>query len=1219
MVSQNRVYISITQQEKQQKIPIDQVGLSIIKCEFQDKKYKILVKISVRDGKRLIIFEAPLQVFNHSRFEFLLTLEEENIQVFPFKHLKLPIHWFKNSDKIKVDGKDLNRSSELEIESFPVVIMTQNYKISQDQKLEIIEISPGFYVKNSLFCEILIKNSSGFEIMINPGEEIEFQLERKSLYMIQLEINGCLMVTKPFNLFQKEKFECLFDEWSHSSILVESYEKVHENLKELSTYSKEINKSLIKSWVILVYSEYIIVNKSQFDLEMSGLVLPRNQNRFYSGKNKSQKLKLGNSTSKSSSSFNIHTIGTSKQVKISQSSIPKHLLFGVNVSRAPGHLITKVVSIVPRFLIWNSLNIPINIKQMGFKSLETLHPRGDPLQFHFEDYSKSKKISISDAQIENHDNSWSAAFKIESVNDFQVKVLSNPTEAEEKLNIFLKGWFIPSKSDLSRFVRVYIHSLDEATIHIVLMEPKVPECTINNKTEENFSVKQKGTKTQYELPSNKVLYWAWDDLDKKQVLVFSYGKKNVSVNIEDYTKKPKILFKKFKIINRIVNASREIVIQDEKEEEIPEIPVSDIKYSKYATAKKFTRSDTLKSLKKHSSSNQGFSLFKLSKDQKTKNEIQFYLKEIGISVFDKGNNEMFFINFKEFLFQIRKERVDAASLIKEKTSVNFKLEHFQIDYMGNKTKLFPVVFYPVRHDFDLSRAEMGENSEDCYYFFTFVMDMESKKSLKRGKVVASADTYNYLSIFLNKFHLKVNDETIYIILKFKDFFNCFYSDDSQTDLGTPVYSTAIPSFRFDHNTFQSKSYFKYVSIADLSFFITFKIASSEKKSTQKYNNDLFIVNLIKSLGGALVNVNESPVSFNIFLLSNTFMSFPSFISLLLSSYKSKGISQFYKIFGSIDIIGNPMLLIGSIGRGLYDFFASPIKGLKSRNRGGFIKGIGKGVKSLLSGVVGGTFGSISKFSGSLYNVLKSATDEKVEQREISTNDIGKNMVFGLKDCAKDLAIGVSNFAVKPYKGAKNRKIKGFFQGFMTGTFGLVMTPVKVALKLSNVVSTTVASTSELIAKGKIKNFGRSRFARYLGVNKVLTCYSKEVSQVQQLMRNISKSCGLKRESLVFHSSFVFGGKVYVVMVTTNFLVYLVDGEVMERVKVVKVNSLELHVFERVYFLGIRTEKKKFVIFNEKLFDLMVIFDILMSQRHLGIEKGENGFLIPDLFWNGYLG
>lgn len=99
------------------------------------------------------------------------------------------------------------------------------------------------------------------------------------------------------------------------------------------------------------------------------------------------------------------------------------------------------------------------------------------------------------------------------------------------------------------------------------------------------------------------------------------------------------------------------------------------------------------------------------------------------------------------------------------------------------------------------------------------------------------------------------------------------------------------------------------------------------------------------------------------------------IKHLSKNYIRQGVSQFYKIIGSSDLIGNPLGLVDKLGTGVLEFFNEPRKGLM-KGPEEFVGGVTKGVKSLTTNVVSGSMDSISKVTGSLYTVLKNVAGEK---------------------------------------------------------------------------------------------------------------------------------------------------------------------------------------------------------------------------------------------------
>ena len=111
---------------------------------------------------------------------------------------------------------------------------------------------------------------------------------------------------------------------------------------------------------------------------------------------------------------------------------------------------------------------------------------------------------------------------------------------------------------------------------------------------------------------------------------------------------------------------------------------------------------------------------------------------------------------------------------------------------------------------------------------------------------------------------------------------------------------------------------------------------------------------------------------------DTFVTSEQLLDQLMMNYARQAVMQFYKLLGSSDIIGNPTGLINKLGTGVYEFITEPTKGLL-RGPDEFFGGVGKGVQSLLSNVVGGSFESMSKITGSLYTVVKNVSGDQSAQ------------------------------------------------------------------------------------------------------------------------------------------------------------------------------------------------------------------------------------------------
>ena len=183
---------------------------------------------------------------------------------------------------------------------------------------------------------------------------------------------------------------------------------------------------------------------------------------------------------------------------------------GIKISRAPApYSLTTVVYIVPRYILINNLNYPIEIREAGEKSAGSLPensqiiPPGERLNYMFMENTSYKSIKIRDYSESQEDSKrWSSGFPIEDIEDFHVKFRSREhpeniqagdpgifQEWEGEDDIALpelqetvpegEKWFMPTAlNNYLHFIRVCINSPDEASIFVIFGEPSTYICNI---------------------------------------------------------------------------------------------------------------------------------------------------------------------------------------------------------------------------------------------------------------------------------------------------------------------------------------------------------------------------------------------------------------------------------------------------------------------------------------------------------------------------------------------------------------------------------------------------------------------------------------------------------------------------------------------------------------------------------------------------------------------
>lgn len=115
-------------------------------------------------------------------------------------------------------------------------------------------------------------------------------------------------------------------------------------------------------------------------------------------------------------------------------------------------------------------------------------------------------------------------------------------------------------------------------------------------------------------------------------------------------------------------------------------------------------------------------------------------------------------------------------------------------------------------------------------------------------------------------------------------------------------------------------------------------------------------------------ISAAPVRVNGKALNNVFETWNELLVTLQNYYTKEMMMQLYKIIGSLDIVGNPTMVVNSLLKGARDFVVIPLREFlrspKNPSRLGI--GVAKGTLSLFSHFFSGIFGFVSNVSTCIY-------------------------------------------------------------------------------------------------------------------------------------------------------------------------------------------------------------------------------------------------------------
>lgn len=215
-----------------------------------------------------------------------------------------------------------------------------------------------------------------------------------------------------------------------------------------------------------------------------------------------------------------------------------------------------------------------------------------------------------------------------------------------------------------------------------------------------------------------------------------------------------------------------------------------------------------------------------------------------------------------------------------------------------------------------------------------------------------------------------------------------------------------------------KMYFKTLQLHPAKVNLTF----TNNMNTQ--GNDAFqknpVIIFLKTIGFAVANIDNAPLKLNALILQHPFMSRAALQDRIIKHYKRAVLGEFYKLIGSIDLLGNPVGLFNDVSQGVFDFFYEPANAI-TKSPQEFGRGLAKGTSSLFRNSLHGTANAAAKVSSSLSKGVTLLTldekyikDHQLQSQRSKPNNLKEGLVDGGKAFGKGLVEGATGLFVSCY-------------------------------------------------------------------------------------------------------------------------------------------------------------------------------------------------------------
>jgi hypothetical protein len=269
----------------------------------------------------------------------------------------------------------------------------------------------------------------------------------------------------------------------------------------------------------------------------------------------------------------------------------------------------------------------------------------------------------------------------------------------------------------------------------------------------------------------------------------------------------------------------------------------------------------------------------------------------------------------------------------------------------------------------------------------------------------------------------------------------------------------------------NRIYFEFFSLPQINLNLSFTRRDLAEGDDVKHTHANEVSQRLTWLAAS---VDNAPLQLNSLVTKHVFIDVRTLLSMLREHYQKDCIRQFYKVIGSVEILGNPVGLLRNLGTGLVAMRA----GISNMRKGDSLKSLKEGAKTFAKHSAYGFSNSISKVSSSMSKGVASLAmdDDFLKEREERKDEMkgkpqsaGAGARTGGRDVYKSLASGITGLMEKPADGFEKGGYWGMARGLGLGVAGVIFKPASGVLDLishttEGIRNQTNVSSKELVTR-----------------------------------------------------------------------------------------------------------------------------------------------------------
>ena len=1136
---------------------------------------------------KCIKFSSSLVIYNHTQFDEIKIINSNNecINIKSELCSSIPLKWFiledkklyiqyqeeklilcENLNNIKEIPQNISFKNNISI-AINSQILKEKYVNENSTELINIILSPTFYIDNKSPYEITIKDTiikSTLKMplynIIPKKENLNDILKNSDLHLkyenLDLKCKNVTIDNGIYSiLFSNENKEII------GRMEIDEIIPTHNfNSKFLTLINSKFN-----SICLVFYFDYILINRTNQTISINS-----EKNSFIGQKDNEigkvdskqllliNKLKINNNyiqikidESEWSEKLVLDALGLDYFVKLKNNNNNKYFPIGVLVK--PSYIYPKSTLIIfeNRYNFINNVGIDLLVKE-EFGNEELLKNGEEKFIFLNNEKNLVFKIGIG--------NEFSQNFNIEESGLLDLSIKINPDEILD--TNLKKQLFSLNGTDYYLPIRCIIKTYNKGIIYVMFNQIENPLREIKNNTEEQIEILYNNNKII--IPPKKYIPFIVENSLNIDNIIISLNGKNYNFSFNDI---------QTKIIKTI-----------EGDYKIQSTP-NNSNLTKTILVEFFNKNEKFVYLKERIiqcfSSYSGYKLY-------------LNLKGLGISVINQDPKEILYISLYGITLEkknIKVTHINQNSEILDNTVLICK--NLQIDYCLDNS--YKVILSPIQQILPSNEKQLIESNSNeiptpCIQLCIY---QQSKSTLNSKFSVI----YPSIELIIQPLNIKIDhfilNQIISLIIDLKDAFgyeeeqNIIILEDEniKTEFITPK------DLILKENLIVNSHAINFFNISSIYITITFRL----DKNSIHFSSITLLNHILSTLTASLTSISDITLRLNEIIISNAYANFSLIFPLIIHHYIRSIIYQLYKIILGLDILGNPINLLSSIGTGVFELLNQPRKNFL-RGPKSFGIGISKGVFSLLSNILGGTTDSLSKITGTLLQTTKmlEGEDEQrgiYEKKEEDPKGIVQGTYSGLKKGINEIAYGVSGILTKPIEGTINEGFGGFFKGIGKGVLGAVLSPVNGILTIGSNLTKGISNSTILNYK---VHFVRFREPRILSDNLPIEEYEKMNIRNEDIFistgsgKNLEISIQnmylcLENSKKIIEKMYVNKGKLYVI-ISDILIIFLKDfKDIIDKIYLNDIKDISIDYLNGKNLIKIKifNDADKIIEINEK--------------------------------------